>query len=145
MVTLSHTGVGLAPLQNSIVHLLPSSGQVMVGVGTQNPDWQLNVKQGVEVPHNVPSATGVGKQNGAAGGKLTQTPVEHSLPVLQLPVRGVCTQPVGTTHESSVHGLPSSQLRGVFSQAPVCGLHELFVQASGFVQVTIGVPEHAPF
>lgn len=136
---LSHTGVPVVGLQNSIVHLSPSSGHEIVCVGRQKPDWQAKVRQGDEVPHVVPLVFAVGRQK-----PPTQAPVVHELPVSQVPPCGVCTQPVGNTQESSVHGLPSSQLRAVFSHAPVCGLQELTVQASGLLQVTIGVPAHVP-
>ena len=143
-VTLSHTGVPVAPLQNSNVHLLPSSGHEIVCVGMHAPVWQAKVKQGVDVPQLVPLGTGDGTQIGSACGMVKQVPVVHGLPVSQLPVRGVWTQPPGRTHTSSVHGLPSSQLRAVLSQAPVCGLHVLTVHASGAVQVTMGVPVQVP-
>jgi len=102
-------------LQESVVHLLPSSH--VTGVYTQPV---LGLQE--SVVHLLPSSHEIGVNTQPLPGE--QESVVHLLPSSH--VTGVYTQPVAELQESVVHLLTSSQTRGATVQSLL--LHELTVQ-----------------
>jgi len=89
--------------RSSTVHALPSSHAVSTGGGVP----PLQVARRLQQPNrSVTSQSGHSKQ---CSTPLQTLPSLQSASVRQVHWRGVCTQPpVVGSHESSVHGFPSS-------------------------------------
>jgi hypothetical protein len=159
-----------ASLQLSAVQELLSV-QLCSGPPVQTPAWQVSA-----TVQKAPSSQLVPLLRfGCVQAPALQTSLVHALPSsVQVPPRGVWTQPVSVLHESFVHSLLSSQLSGpppwqtparshassivqalpslhpvpvpagVWSHWSVASLHASIVQAFGSLQSRAPPPRHVP-